>query len=242
MMSFCEICSTTRADQLSSQEAFHHTGKLRVAPVAFQHASKRSRVRHMSTAAQEGNVELCLLAEPISLCQKCDLAQPACSRCSRLRINCTGSGQTRYLFRFDSRSSIPGEKSRSLEEVVSGISTSIVYTPDNDTTRLQRALIARLRPALDPRYSILIRWGYFLVGAPRRLGSNKALDAAVNALLARHTQLSLRQNDSNSQIPVALYYSKALSALRVNLQDEQTATTTETLFAVILLMYCQVRC
>lgn len=129
---------------------------------------------------------------------------------------------------------------RSLEEVVAGFSTSLVHTPNNDTTRLQRALIARLRPALDPRYSILIRWGYFLVGVPRRLGSNDALDAAVNALLARHTELSLRQNNSSLEIPAALYYSKALSALRVSLQDEQTATSTETLFAVILLMYCQV--
>ena len=168
------------------------------------------------------------------------MAQPICSRCERLHLKCIGSGETRYQFRLDKRSLAFRRSSPAPARVAARTPPPLVHIPTNDTTRLQSAFVAKLRPGHDLRYSILYRWGFFLTEIPSRLGSSQALDAAANALLARHAEISLRQNESNSQVPAMMYYNQGLSALRDALKDEQTATSMETLCAVMLLVYCQV--
>ncbi len=67
-----------------------------------------------------------------------------------------------------------------------------------------------------------------------------ALDAAVTALLARHTEISQRHGRYDLRASAMSYYNKGLLALRVTLDDDRMVATAETLCAVMLLAYCQV--
>jgi hypothetical protein len=118
--------------------------------------------------------------------------------------------------------------------------TTPVHTPCNKTNRLQQALVTRLHHSSDIGYNIAFRWGTFLVEVPKRLGSNNALDTATVALLARHTETSLRQDQTDPRAPAVVEYNRALAALRKTLDDAAEATSIETLCAVLMLVYCQV--
>lgn len=116
----------------------------------------------------------------------------------------------------------------------------MTHTPLNKTTRLQQALVARLKSPDDCRYDPSFRYGNFLFAIPRRLGRNKALDAATAALLARHAEAALRQDQTVSQAPVVAAYGQALSALRTTLDEPDQASSIETICAILILTFCQV--
>ena len=163
---------------------------------------------------------------------QCDLARPACSRCQKLRIACVGCGKQRFRFQSDIRAL----------SIRARLTTSAPHThvPINDTARLQQAIVVRLQASSDIRYYIGFRYGLFLVDIPKRLGINDALDAAVTALLARHAETSMRQDQTDPRAPAAVAYNRALTALRLTLADPDKIATSETLCAVLLLTYCQV--
>ncbi|KAK0773747.1 hypothetical protein LTR02_003885 [Friedmanniomyces endolithicus] len=71
---------------------------------------------------------------------------------------------------------------------------------------------------------------------PRRLGVNKALDAAVATVVEAHSSFCSRRPASTRGL---LLYSVALSNLRASLDDVGTACSNETLCAVMVLMACQ---
>ena len=88
----------------------------------------------------------------------------------------------------------------------------------------------------DPRYNLWV-YGIFLGEIPRRLGSNSALDAAVNSfslsLPVLHTKVV--SGDMRAK------YVEALAALRITLSDPALATSSSTLCAIFLLVVTQVR-
>ncbi|TFB05878.1 hypothetical protein CCMA1212_001536 [Trichoderma ghanense] len=173
--------------------------------------------------------------------KKCDMASPACSRCSRLNIPCVGCGQLRYKFkdqtelqaerlskRTRGRTSPPEARSRSPSSITSLVS--------NEQTARSVAFVSLL-DITDPSYDLSCYGGWFK-DLPRRLGTNKALDAAVEAMVGfyphmrRHEQASLSRGS-------LFKYVNALQALRTSLDDPQLAQKPETLCAVYVLMICQ---
>lgn len=105
---------------------------------------------------------------------------------------------------------------------------------------MQHDLISRLQSPDDIGYDITFRYGLILNELPKHLGRNEALDAALTALLARHTEASLRKDQSDPRAPVVKFYNRALMALREILDDKSQNSTSGTLCAVMMLMFCQV--
>lgn len=105
---------------------------------------------------------------------------------------------------------------------------------------LQQALVTRLEIPHDARYAMTFRWGRALKDIPQRVGHNQALDAAVGALLARHTETSQRQDQTDPQAPAAREYYRAVAILRANLGSKDIPPIAETCCTVMLLTYCQV--
>lgn len=71
---------------------------------------------------------------------------------------------------------------------------------------------------------------------PRRLGTNEALDRAVDAVTSAHTDFCTRKHGS---VQALTKYSAALRTLRVYLDDPVHAQETNTLAAVMILLICQ---
>lgn len=155
------------------------------------------------------------------------MTQPVCSRCRRLRIPCVGCGQKRLKW----PTQHPARPNATVR---------LSPAPSNEVTRLQQALIERLDPSIDAKYHIAFRYGNFLLKIPKRLGSNEVLDASVVALLARHTETSLRPDQSDHRAPAVLHYYRSLAALRRALENACEPVDTSLLCASMLLAYCQV--
>ena len=111
---------------------------------------------------------------------------------------------------------------------------ALLYLPHNETMRIATAFISTLEIS-DLRYSVSY-YGAFLKYVPQRLGTNQALDAAVQALASASSCLRTRENSTQ----VLVQYGDALKALRLSLSDPLKAETPETLCAIYLIMICQV--
>lgn len=168
--------------------------------------------------------------------KKCDLGQPSCSRCTRLRIPCVGCGEKRYKFK-DGRPG-PADTTPQGSLTVPGRASSPApsQVPGNSLTRETSALVALLR-ITDLRYDVS-GFGGFLKDIPRRMGRNKALDASVNAFTTLYPIL-YSQNMHVSSAMLAAYV-RALESLRISLEDRMTAQTPETLAAIYLVTLSQV--
>ncbi|CAI7564620.1 unnamed protein product [Penicillium crustosum] len=79
-------------------------------------------------------------------------------------------------------------------------------------------------------------FGLFLEDIPRRLGSNEALDRAVDAVTTAHAGFCTRQPVSTEALAK---YSCALKTLRVYLDNPLQASASSTLCAVMILLVCQ---
>ncbi|KAJ5515671.1 transcriptional regulator family: Fungal Specific TF, partial [Penicillium freii] len=176
---------------------------------------------------------------------KCDEKQPACGRCLRLKVGCVGSGQQRFKFKqqqFSPKSNQSGQmtlaprsRSRSIEEENHSIEIPRTY-PSNSMTSLMNSFVGAIKRSTDLRYNMWWSFGVFLEDVPRRLGSNEALDRAVDAVTTAHAGFCTHQLVSTKALAK---YSYALKALRVYLDDPLQASASSTLCAVMILLLCQ---
>lgn len=158
---------------------------------------------------------------------QCDQSQPSCSRCTRLKIRCIGSGTQRFKFH-NATSSNPRHTpvsvvpSRPLQNQVSATIGSLIQTLEVD----------------DPRFCIVSLGGFF-EDVPRRLGRNEALDAAARAFSVTMSVV----RTGRITVPMLTDYGVALKALRrlFVVGGEDKVVTVETLVAIYLVMICQVR-
>ena len=105
-------------------------------------------------------------------------------------------------------------------------------------TLVAAGFINAIKPATDLRFNLSYSFGGWLNQIPARLGKNAALDAAADAIVDAHAEKCSFQPASQTSLAK---YSKALGTLRDCLNDPTKSTSTETLAAVLMLMYCQVR-
>lgn len=94
-----------------------------------------------------------------------------------------------------------------------------------------------IKPSTDRRFNLAWTYGEFLQNVPSRLGSNKALDVAAEALVASHRDFSLRRPVTPDNLAK---YSDAIKALTRGINDPIASQSLETICAVILLTMCQV--
>jgi Fungal specific transcription factor domain len=106
-------------------------------------------------------------------------------------------------------------------------------------TKLASALVYKIDPTTDIRYQLVWNFGGYLADVPRRLGTNPALDAASDALVAAHTDFC-SSGRPGSECELLAKHSHALSVLRDALDDPVKAHSSETLCAIMLLMIVQV--
>ncbi|KAL6859248.1 hypothetical protein J3F83DRAFT_763355 [Trichoderma novae-zelandiae] len=173
--------------------------------------------------------------------KKCDMASPACSRCSRLHVPCVGCGQLRYKFKDQTelqaeRSSRKARGRASPPEARSESPSSITSLVSNRHTARSGAFVSLL-DITDPSYDLRC-YGWWFKDLPRRLGTNRALDAAVEAMVGFYPHM--RRHEQSSLSRDSLYkYVNALQALRTSLNDPQQVQKPETLCAVYVLIICQ---
>lgn len=110
--------------------------------------------------------------------------------------------------------------------------------PYNSLDRLTEALVNTIDPSLDISVQLTGNLCGFLHLVPSRLGTNKALDAATDALVTAYT--NYRSGHRKADSIVLSKHSRALNALSSCLNDPVTAYSSETLCAIMLLLTCQV--
>ncbi|KAF4763718.1 hypothetical protein HAV15_001717 [Penicillium sp. str.  len=103
-------------------------------------------------------------------------------------------------------------------------------------TSLMNSFVGAIKRSADLRYNMWWSFGLFLEDVPRRLGSNEALDRAVDAVTTAHAGFCTRQPVSTEALAK---YSCALKTLRVYLDDPLQASSSSTLCAVMILLVCQ---
>ncbi|CEO60783.1 hypothetical protein PMG11_05323 [Penicillium brasilianum] len=184
--------------------------------------------------------------------KKCDEKQPTCGRCLRLKIPCVGSGQQRFKFQEEKQFtkqirrefkngtlSTPGTSKTSSSNGTPSPPGQLLFIqarPSSSTTRLAHAFTQAIQRSTDIRYNLGSTFGLFLEEVPRRLGTNDALDRAVDAITSAHTDFCTRKHGS---VQALTKYSAALRTLRVYLNDPIHAQETNTLAAVMILLICQ---
>ena len=99
------------------------------------------------------------------------------------------------------------------------------------------SFVSVVDPSTQYKYNLAWAYGDYLLEIPKRLGTNKALDAAAETMVEAHRSACLRQPVTTDCL---VNYSRALEALRVSLDDAVTAGSAETLCAVMMLLVCQV--
>lgn len=161
-------------------------------------------------------------------------------------MECVGSGLRRYKFKESgfqrSQPLCPKNDGQALREGPrSGREESRTETLNpsmsNDITLLANAFINMIKPTTDFKYNLAWSYGDYLEEVPRRLGSNEALDASVDAVISAHASFCTHRMGS---IDTLIKYSRALKELRICLDHPVKSRTSDTLCAVTLLLVCQV--
>ncbi|KAF2265421.1 hypothetical protein CC78DRAFT_615971 [Lojkania enalia] len=155
--------------------------------------------------------------------KKCDQLEPSCSRCTRLRVPCVGSGQQRYKF-------IDGIVGLAC---INSNAAHMQTAPSNHLTVMTSNFLAALG-VTDPRFDLTI-YGDFMKEIPRRLGSNGALDATVYALTAAFATIPKNQPSAEA----INCYGRALKSIRLCLMDPIERKSPDTLCAMYLIMILQ---
>jgi hypothetical protein len=171
------------------------------------------------------------------------MASPACSRCARLKIACVGCGQLRYKFKDQTdlqavRVSKKARSRASLQPETEGDSPWSIASIASSQDAARSGAFISLLDITDPSYDLRC-YGLWFKDLPRRMGTNEALDAAVEAMVGFYPHLRRHEQTSLSRDSL-LKYVNALQALRTCLNDPQKATRPETLCAVYILLICQV--
>ncbi|KAI7720650.1 hypothetical protein KC353_g2012 [Hortaea werneckii] len=98
------------------------------------------------------------------------------------------------------------------------------------------AYLSTIKPSVNFRQNLALNYGAFLEDIPQRLGKNKALDAAVTALVSAHSNVCCKRKATPQTL---VKYSLALEALKSNLDCVHEASSSETLCAIMVLLICQ---
>jgi len=161
-----------------------------------------------------------------------------------LQISCVGFGKQRYKFVEENKYSLVHAQQKSApttiiicEREVTPPTITVEQNLTNEHTYLVSAFIDKLNPLRGVSYNLTWSCGDYLVDVPVRLGRNEALDAAADALVTACDRFT------NTPYQAQLFLAKyvvAVRALRLCLNDPQTASTTDVLCAVMLLLICQV--
>ncbi|UZP32320.1 hypothetical protein NXS19_000136 [Fusarium pseudograminearum] len=138
--------------------------------------------------------------------KKCDQAKPACSRCARLKVPCSGSGVKRFVFKSEN---LQAAKKSSKTVAVTRRNPAPASVPSNEKTLISGNLVHILNLD-DPAFDIST-FGCFVVDLPRHVGSSKSLDAAISAFIAGFGTL---QNRTLSKVDALGQYVFALKTLR----------------------------
>lgn len=88
------------------------------------------------------------------------------------------------------------------------------------------------------RFNLEFMYGEFVNDVPSRLGVNPALDAVAALLINAHSDVCTGHRKVS--IRTISLYSTALASLRTCLGSYESASSTETLCAILLLLLCQV--
>ena len=188
---------------------------------------------------------------------QCDQARPSCSRCSRLKIVCTGAGIQRFVFVDEAATR---DKARRLAQgnrrkLGRPSNQAIQQMPPNPLESLTALMVNKIS-VKDPRYdvgwvsnichffyyytkNILQAYGPFLTGVPKRLGHSVALDAATEAFVLSLPLTSHHRKHPDSSALQS--YIVALEATRIALADPVQSKSIDTLCAAYFLLICQVR-
>ena len=201
---------------------------------------QKKKVSHSNTTANQDT--------SLTQTSQCDQQKPACSRCTRLKIVCVGSGQQRYKFlEEDGISNSSGKRSLTIRAAKpttsshsSRSSVSLSRTPSSDEFLLSSSLIVKLKVKDDLRYSLTWAYGAFFEEIPKRIGTNEALDTAVDALVYAHSKFGSSVHGASNDPECLGKYTHAVTTLRLCLDDPIKARETNTLAAVMLLLIVQV--
>ncbi|KAF4439114.1 hypothetical protein F53441_12665 [Fusarium austroafricanum] len=160
--------------------------------------------------------------------KKCDQAKPACSRCTRLKLKCTGSGVKRFMFKSENSQAAGRSKAvvTANPQPSSGLS--------NDKT-LTAANLVHIIDLDNPGYDIST-YGWFVKDLPRHIGSSKPLDAAITAFV---TGFGTMRDKNLSKVNALDRYVYALKALRESMQDPVQAFSTDNMCSIYLISICQ---
>ncbi|KAL4900225.1 hypothetical protein BDW74DRAFT_103165 [Aspergillus multicolor] len=170
--------------------------------------------------------------------KKCDEAKPACTRCARRGIECVGAGEKRYKFMEEGPAIARKRATKSQTNPVErkDVIRRVSVNPTNNAALLGQRLIAAVKPQTSLKYNLAWSFGGYLALVPRRLGINEALDAAIDALVTAHQTFSSRKEITVTSLTK---YSRALGALTRCIDNPRTASTTETLCAVNVMLLVQ---
>ncbi|KAG4272996.1 hypothetical protein FPRO04_10076 [Fusarium proliferatum] len=157
--------------------------------------------------------------------KKCDQAKPACARCTRLKLQCTGIGVKRFLFKSENT-----QAAKKHIKAVAGPSSAL----SNDKTLVAGNLVHILEYD-NPGYDIST-YGWFVKDLPRHVGSSKPLDAAITAFVAGFGPLKDR---SASKVDALDKYVFALRVLRESMQDPKQAFSAANMCSIYLISICQ---
>lgn len=177
---------------------------------------------------------------------QCDEGKPACSRCIRLRIQCVGCGERRFMFKVQTTAKARSKsKSKSMkpEEVwtptdnkpVLDLALGRPRMPlSNDETVAIGAFVSVLQ-VTDARYDVSGNSG-FMQYIPRRLGSNPLLDASANAFVSAYSTVWT----GHTSLQAYSRFGRALRCLRDCVADPVKCSTAETLCSMYLILLAQV--
>lgn len=169
---------------------------------------------------------------------QCDQVHPSCSRCSRLKIDCTGAGIRRFVFVDEA---VPRDEARRLAQnrrKLGRLSTQVIQQIPPNALDSLTALMASKLSVKDPRYDVGWAYGPFLAGVPQRLGHSIALDAATEAFVLSLPPISNHRRQPDSSALES--YIVALEATRNALADPVQCKNIDTLCAAYFLLVCQV--
>lgn len=212
----------------------------------------------MSQAKEEGLIVLTALipngnTSPNTNYQ-CDEKQPACGRCVRLGLKCIGSGQQRFKFQAEKRYATIQRRNHALipltgsTESGSSPETSgmrvwsplldrpAASPPSSELSLLANAFTNTIKRSTDFGYNMWWAFGGFLEDVPRRLGTNEALDRAVDAITTAHAGFCAGRAVT---VEALNKYCRALGTLREYLGHPVHALSSSTLGAVMILLCCQ---
>jgi len=114
----------------------------------------------------------------------------------------------------------------------------VIYrVPRNDQDALLGSFGAAVGPSVASRYNLAWGYGDYLLDVSRFLGTNDALDAAVATVSEAHLLFCRRQSPT---VGCLRTYGLALRRLRTSLDDPVVAQSDAVLYAVMVLMVCQV--